>query len=143
MSVPTPDLATRLRDRGQRVTSQRVVLHEVLRTLDRHVSADEVLRAAAPRLPGLSRPTVYATLELFEGLGLVRRVVTPTMGGAVLYDPRTDEHDHLVCRRCGRVADLEGAVDATAALDAAARAGARPERADVVVSGLCRECAGA
>src|ERR671932_788421 len=67
-------LATVLRAGGHRMTSQRLVLHRVLAELGRHASAEEIARASAERLPGLSLPTVYATLELFEDLGLVRRV---------------------------------------------------------------------
>jgi Fe2+ or Zn2+ uptake regulation protein len=135
----TCDLVSLLRQRGQRVTSQRLVLDAVLAELDRHVTAEEVLRAAEDRLPGLSLPTVYATLDLFEELDLVRRV--PTGGGAVLYDPRADEHHHLVCRSCGAVVDVEASVDPAPALAAARAAGARADRADVVLSGVCAECA--
>src|SRR5258708_27242777 len=85
-------LVAELRSRGQRVTSQRLVIGRLLRELDRHVTADEVLRRASERLPGMSLPTVYATLDLLVGLGLARRV---TVGGPVLYDPRTRDHAHL------------------------------------------------
>jgi len=63
-----------LHERGQRVTPQRLVINRALRELDRHVTADEVLAAVARRLPNVSLPTVYSTLELFEELGLVHRV---------------------------------------------------------------------
>jgi Fe2+ or Zn2+ uptake regulation protein len=135
----TCDLVSLLRERGQRVTSQRLVLDAVLAELDRHVTAEEALRAAEQRLPGLSLPTVYATLELFEELGIVRRV--PAVRGPVLYDPRTDDHHHLVCRACGAVVDLELAVDPAPAAAAAHAAGAVAERTDVVVAGLCAACA--
>ena len=132
-------LAQTLRARGQRVTSQRLVLHRVLAELGRHVSAEEVHDAAAPMLPGLSLPTVYATLGLFEELGLVRRL---SLGGeAVLFDPRADEHHHVSCRRCGRVEDLEVSVDDRAVLRRAGATGFAPDRMQVVVVGLCADCA--
>jgi Fe2+ or Zn2+ uptake regulation protein len=133
------ELIDALRERGLRVTPQRLILHRVLAELGRHATADEILSAAGERLPNVSAPTVYATLELFEELGLVRRV--PVDGGPVLYDPRADEHHHLACRSCGRVVDLDATVDATPALRAARRAGARPERADLLLTGLCPDCA--
>jgi Fe2+ or Zn2+ uptake regulation protein len=140
---PDPDtidrrLAERLRARGRRVTSQRVVLQRALHELGRHASAEEVLRATEDRLPGLSLPTVYATLELFEELGLVRRVAAGA--GPVLYDPRTDGHAHFRCRACGAVTDLDARPDATAARRAARRAGHDPEAVEVVVGGLCAAC---
>jgi Fe2+ or Zn2+ uptake regulation protein len=133
-------LVAALRERGQRVTSQRLVIHRLLRELDRHVTAEEVLRRAGERLPGMSLPTVYATLDLLADLGVARRV---SVGGPVLYDPRTEDHAHLRCRSCGRVQDLEVAVDAAPALAAARAAGFAPDAAEVVVEGLCADCAAA
>src|SRR2546422_381664 len=123
-------LARTLRERGQRVTSQRLVLHRVLTDLGRHVSAEEVYEAAAPLLPGLSLPTVYATLGLFEELGVVRRL---SVGGdAVLFDPRADDHHHVTCSRCGRVEDLDISVDDHAVLRSAGKTGFAPDRMQVI-----------
>ena len=135
---PEPGLPERLRARGQRVTSQRLVIHEAVRDLGRHATADEVLGAVSRRLPGVSLPTIYATLELLEELGLVRRVNVGA--GPALWDPRTEHHHHLACRRCGRVEDLDADLDADAPLAAARRAGFEPERAELLVSGLCARC---
>jgi Fe2+ or Zn2+ uptake regulation protein len=131
-------LIAALRDGGHRVTSQRLVLHRVLRELGRHASAEEVLRAAAPRLPGLSLPTVYATLDLFEQLGVARRI--DGAGSAVLYDPRTDAHQHFRCRRCGRVVDVDAAVDERRLAAAARAAGLQVEGVEVTLRGLCADC---
>jgi Fe2+ or Zn2+ uptake regulation protein len=138
--TPTNDaeLSAALRARGQRVTSQRLILHRTLRELDRHATAEELLRAAEDRLPNLSLPTIYATLELFEELGVVRRIAGGP--GPVLWDPRPEEHQHFACRRCGRVLDLDVRVRATAALDAARSAGHAPESAQLLVVGVCDDC---
>jgi Fe2+ or Zn2+ uptake regulation protein len=130
-------LVAALRARGQRVTSQRLVIHRLLREIDRHVAAEEILRRADERLPGVSLPTVYATLDLLADLGLARRV---SVGGPVLYDPRTEDHAHLRCRTCGAVADLELELDPAPALAAARAAGFVPEAAQVVVEGVCARC---
>ena len=124
-----------------RVTPQRVLIHRAVRELDRHVTADEVLAAVSERLPNASLPTVYSTLELLEELGMVRRLAARS--GAALYDPRIDEHQHLVCRNCGRVEDLDVPVDSVHALRAARRRGFEPRNAELVVSGLCGDCAAA
>src|SRR3954447_12025197 len=141
--TPTPDQAAddRLvaapRERGQRVTSQRLIIGRLLRELDRHVTAEEVLRRASEQLPGVSLPTVYATLDLLTELGEARRV---SVGGPVLYDPRVEDHVHLRCRVCGRVEDLEVDVDTTRALKAARATGFDAEGAELVVEGRCAEC---
>jgi Fe2+ or Zn2+ uptake regulation protein len=132
------ELAELLRERGLRATSQRVVMHRLLRERNRHVSAEELLSEASERLPGVSLPTVYATLELFEDLGIVTRVNGG--GGTLLWDTRSDAHHHMICRRCGRIEDMETPLDLERARRSAARSGFQPDRAEVVVSGLCRRC---
>lgn len=132
------ELSELLRERGLRATSQRVVMHRLLRDRDRHVSAEELLAEAGERLPGVSLPTVYATLELFERLGIVRRVNGG--GGTLLWDTRAEAHGHMICRSCGRIEDLDAPLDLERARRSAARAGFAPDQAEVVVSGLCRDC---
>ena len=132
-------LAGKLRDRGLRVTPQRLVIHRALCGHSQHMTAEQLLASVSDVLPGTSLPTVYSTLELLEGLELVRRVGTGN--GAVVFDSRVEPHAHTVCRRCGAMADLEGAA---APDDALARAGATgfvPDHAQLVVWGLCRSCA--
>jgi Fe2+ or Zn2+ uptake regulation protein len=134
------ELAQRLRARGQRVTSQRLVINRLLRERDRHVTADEVFTAVSHTLPGTSLPTVYATLELFEQLGIVRRVHAG--GNAVLFDTRTTDHHHLVCKSCGNVEDLDAPIELTPALKSAKATGFTPEHASLVVEGTCAACKG-
>ena len=135
--VPAPELSERLRAAGLRVTSQRLVLHGALAALGRHATADEVLRAATPRLPGLSRPTVYATLERLARLGVVRRVAA---GGAVRWDPGLEPHAHVACADCGALSDVPGSADAAALERAATEAGFEVLTVDVVLHGRCAAC---
>jgi Fe2+ or Zn2+ uptake regulation protein len=142
-TAPTPAeldarLIAALRERGQRVTSQRLVIHRVLHELDAHVTAEEVLGAVADKLPGVSLPTVYATLELLAEVGAVRQVPLPS--GAAVFDSRVEPHQHVRCRRCGAVQDLEVAVDDGAARAAAERHGYADVDAALVLSGVCAAC---
>jgi Fe2+ or Zn2+ uptake regulation protein len=144
--MPTPtdqhldaELGTLLRERGLRVTLPRLVVHRHVRRAQAHVTPEQVHSQLARVHPGLSPATIYSTLDLLDELGLVRRVSTPR--GHTVYDARTEPHHHLVCRRCGRVEDVDGAVEADEVEAAARAAGFRPERAEVQLSGLCRECA--
>jgi Fe2+ or Zn2+ uptake regulation protein len=132
-------LVAKLRERGLRVTSQRIVIHRTLCAQAQHLTAEQILKSVSDVLPGTSLPTVYATLELLEELGLIRRVGTGT--GAVLFDSRVDPHAHTVCRRCGATADLEDAQAGQRALARAREAGFSPDHAQLVVWGLCERCA--
>jgi hypothetical protein len=53
----------------------------------------------------------------------------------------SDDHHHLVCRRCGRVEDIDTPLDLEGARRSAKRMGFAPDHAEVVVSGLCAACA--
>jgi Fe2+ or Zn2+ uptake regulation protein len=140
-SMPPPStdelFRTALRARGHRVTPQRLAMAAVLRDLDHHATVDELHGMVSARVPGISLPTVYSTLELLEELGAVRRVVND--GGTALFDARTDEHHHAICRRCGLVVDIEASTDRRV-LDAARSAGFAPDDAQVVVRGTCAAC---
>jgi Fe2+ or Zn2+ uptake regulation protein len=135
------ELTALLRARGQRVTSQRLVILRELRRRRRHATAEEILEAVRPDLPGTSLPTVYASLDLLGELGLVRKLDVGV--GVSLYDGRTDPHQHMVCRACGCVEDLDGQLRARPLLRTAAGTGFVPERAELVIHGLCARCAAA
>jgi Fe2+ or Zn2+ uptake regulation protein len=142
MAQPADEqLIAALRARGHRVTLPRLVVHRQLRRAGGHVTAEQVSSQLARDVPSLSPATVYATLDLLDDLGFVRRISTP--GGATVYDVRRDPHHHLVCHRCGGLEDLDAEVDASAASAAAARAGFRVEHVELQLSGLCRRCAAA
>ena len=127
-----------LRERGQRVTPQRLAIARTVRELDRHTTAETVFGRVSEQMPGVSLPTVYATLDLLEELGLVRRV--PTEAGTAVYDPRTEDHHHLVCRECGEIMDVDAPVDRAELLAAAQTLGFAADDAQVVVRGVCARC---
>ena len=133
------ELVELLHGRGQRATPQRLVILRELARRGRHATAEEIRGAVRTQLPGTSTPTVYATLELLVELGLARRIDTGT--GAALYDPRIDGHQHIVCRRCRCVDDIDGELDTARLLSAAEAAGFHADCAELVISGLCADCA--
>ena len=134
-------LTDALRAHGHRVTTQRLLLHRYLAEQKHHATADQTYRAIAHRLPNVSVQTIYATLELFEELGIVRRVLSPT--GVTVFDSREAPHHHVACRSCGRLADVDVEVDTSAAVTASLAHGFTPDSASVTVLGLCADCAGA
>ena len=126
MDSVTDELTTALRERGMRVTPQRVVVHRALTEL-----------GVTDRLPSVSLPTIYATLDLLEELGMVRRV---QRAGTTLFDPRVDSHHHLVCTSCGSIEDLDSVLDTGSLERAARRHGFEHERIEAVIHGRCAGC---
>jgi Fe2+ or Zn2+ uptake regulation protein len=132
------DFEQRLRERGLRVTPQRILIHRAFTELGRHATAEEVLARVEPWLPNASLPTVYAALELFEEMGIAHRVAAGST--SALWDPRPEAHHHLICRSCGVVEDLDVQIEAAGALRAARRRGFRAESSELIVSGVCQRC---
>lgn len=133
------ELIAALRAGGRRVTVPRLLVHRHVRRRDAHLTAEQVHAELAPAMPSLSPATVYATLDLLDELGFIRRISTP--GASTVYDSRTDAHHHVICRGCGRIEDLYAPVDAAEAARAAARAGFTVDHGELQLSGLCAACA--
>ena len=103
-----PPLAQQLRSRGLRLTSQRQRVLAAVAALE-HGTPEEIhARLREEAGPGGAAPdtsTVYRTLEVLEGLGLVRHAHLSDR--APTYHSVSDhEHFHLVCRNCGRVVSV-------------------------------------
>jgi Fur family ferric uptake transcriptional regulator len=90
---------------GTRVTGQRAVILDIIRTGKGHLDADEIYRQAREKLPHLSLSTVYRTLQKFKKLELIDELhLDDTIHH---YEVRkTAEHHHLVCLGCGRVIEF-------------------------------------
>ena len=93
------------RQAGLPVTTQRrAVFEEILHRTD-HPTADQLYRAVHGALPQISRMTVHRILGTFVSLGLVTKACHP--GSAARFDPKLQQHHHLVCMDCGRIIDVE------------------------------------
>jgi Fe2+ or Zn2+ uptake regulation protein len=124
---------------GLRVTPQRQCIFEIL-VEGHHPTIEAVHDAVVARMPTVSLATVYQALHDLESLGEVRLV---HLGADRLrVDTRTDAHVDLVCRRCGTVQDADLGVPLDALL-AGKPAGFVVETSpEIVVRGLCEQCAG-
>jgi Fur family peroxide stress response transcriptional regulator len=87
------------------LTIQRRQILEVLLGRTDHPSADQVFEAVQARLPGISRTTVYRVLNTLVRLGVIRMVCNP--GASVRFDPKLEQHHHLVCLYCGKMSDWD------------------------------------
>ena len=124
---------------GRRMTPQRAVLLEIIQDSSDHLDAEEIYRRARDRGEKLSLSTVYRTLGLLKNLDLVDEL--HLWDEHHHYESRTSqEHSHLMCRRCGRIAELSGdVVDKIRAL-AGQQEQFQIERAQVDFVGLCSVC---
>jgi len=101
-------LRTELKKRNQRMTAQRdIVLKSFIEAETDHLSADEAYRKVMEKNCRISKATVYRTVELLAGLGLLRRIVF--RDGIIRYElvkKGEHHHHHVVCNRCGSVVEF-------------------------------------
>lgn len=94
-----------LRSHDLKVTPQRLLVYSILVNSKHHLSVDEVYSEVLRTLPSVSRATVYATLECFKTHNLVKDIrIDPTRS---FFETRTDWHHHFLCKKCGKVFDVE------------------------------------
>lgn len=127
-----------LRASGYRMTPQRMAILHVLHHADGHLSPTEVYARASRDIPGLTEPTVYRTLEFLADNGLVRS--THTGGGHLAYEIATEDHHHLVCRKCGGELQIDHASLETVYAELEASSGFRLIDSHMTFFGLCPDC---
>ncbi len=97
---------TRMKEDGLRCTSERIaVLQEIYRS-DTHLDADELFVKLKNRGVGISRATVYHTLDLLLKFHLVSRT---DLGHKHTHYEKAygvENHLHMVCSECGKVIEI-------------------------------------
>ena len=93
-----------LEDTSLRITKQRQVILEELRSVTSHPTADDMYDMVRRRLPNVSLGTVYRNLEILAESGVVQKI---DIGGTKKrFDGNVEVHYHLRCVVCGRVDDV-------------------------------------
>jgi Fur family transcriptional regulator, stress-responsive regulator len=126
---------------GLQITAQRLA---VLRAVSGrpHGTADDIDQVVRTELGAVSRQAVYDALAVFTEKGLVRRI--QPAGSPARYEARVgDNHHHLICRICNRMADVDCAVGDAPCLTAADSSGYEIDEAEVIYWGRCPECVAA
>lgn len=130
-----------------RKTIQQEIICDTIKCMTNHPSSDDVYKAVHDRYPTIGRATVYRVLNRLADKGEIRKISMP--GSADRFDFRTDEHSHLLCRKCGRVfdADFTEAYDLLKQLDEFLQSnhidrldGFEVDGAALYYYGYCQEC---
>jgi len=101
-----------LRARGERITTPRRAVIELLASTHEHLTVDEIADRLHVVHPSIAPSTVYRTLEALQAWGMVERV---HRGQGATFFHLAQSHQHIVCEVCGTVADIPaGELDALA-----------------------------
>jgi Fur family transcriptional regulator, ferric uptake regulator len=122
--------ADRLREEGQRYTTQRQGLVDLLVEVEQPLTIPQLLE----RQPGLSQSSAYRNLAVLERAGVVHRIAgADGFARYELTEDLTGHHHHLICSTCGEVVDFEVSDEVERDLEVALHRAAR--RAGFHVSG--------
>jgi len=129
----------RLRERGQRWTSQRRALIEVMSGIDGHITGAELVERCRAIDPSTIPSTVYRTLDVLEELGLVRH--SHGADGREEYHVLPEiEHAHLYCTTCGESWDLAAGELSSLAQRLGESRRFTVDVAHLTISGTCGVC---
>ena len=95
-----------LRDRGQRVTSERLALFDEIFSQHGHLDAEALLASMTARGLKISRATVYRNLDLLVECGMARKQRLGQSRFLYEHVHSGQQHDHLICTGCGRVVEF-------------------------------------
>ena len=123
---------------AMRMTPQRAAVLSAIESFAGAFTAVEVYDRARKTHSALGLATVYRTLELLRGAGLVRALAGAE--GAVYVRCHPGHHHHLVCVSCGSVEETE-LCGAPAPSVLKRRHGFRAETHELDVYGVCARCA--
>jgi Fur family ferric uptake transcriptional regulator len=132
------DLVERLRAAGYKITPPRLAVLDVIRREGEHLNPNEIFEQAKVIHPEIGRATVYRTLELLTGLGIVRPIYVGDSGPT--YIRAEGGHHHLVCSTCGRIEDFDQCVADEMAESLSVRFGFQIHSHLLEFYGLCAEC---
>ncbi|MCD8182356.1 MAG: transcriptional repressor [Bacteroides sp.] len=99
------DVVKRLQTHNIKPSVQRIAIMNYLMEHRTHPTVDEIYTALSPSIPTLSKTTVYNTLKLLSEQGAAQTLTIDERN--TCYDADTTPHAHFLCKRCGRIYDLE------------------------------------
>ena len=142
MAATTETLTDRMRAKGLRMTSQRLILADLLETADEHLDAERVYQLARRKDPKIHRATVYRTLNTLKRLGLVDELdLMHVTGDRHFYEIRPSIfHIHLVCMRCGAVEEPSGPFWQDLKVRVMEETAFKPEVVRLEMGGTCTAC---
>jgi len=106
--VPTTSLERRCERKGLRMTVQRRVILGVLDRAADHPSAVEIHRRAREEDASISLATIYRTIAILEGAGIIERHMFQS-DSAHYEVAHAGEHDHLIDVASGEVVEFSDA----------------------------------
>ena len=131
-------IITQLKERGLKVTPQRLAIIEVLlEKRDSHPGARLVFEEAKKKRKSLSLSATYATLSELSRLGIIKTLQFDKMENR--YEGNLEEHINLICERCKKILDYKAPITVDHR-KVAKKTGFSVTDTRLEYYGYCREC---
>lgn len=132
------ELITLLKERGYRITPQRLELIRIIAASKGHPSASQIYETMKTQFPSMSQATVYNTLALLKEMNQVLEI---DLHGDSHYDGnRPEQHPHVICMKCNRIMDGDWDFDHTVISSIEQKTGFKIIRSQIAFFGLCSDC---
>jgi len=103
MNVSSSEIQLKLKDRGLKVTPQRIAVLEAIYELNNHPTAENIIEYIRKIHPGIASGTVYKVLDVLVENQLIKKVKTER--DIMRYDGILEHHHHLYCSECDKIED--------------------------------------
>jgi Fur family ferric uptake transcriptional regulator len=141
-AITRPSLMKQLASRGVRITAQRRLLVGIIQDSPKHLDAARLLEIARKRDGDIDRATVYRTIALLKGHGLIDELdLMHIEGEKHYYEAKTNrDHCHMACFRCGAIMEYASSSFEKLKEEMAAQSGFQIRVARLEMGGFCRQC---
>jgi Fur family peroxide stress response transcriptional regulator len=129
----------RLKDRGMRITPQRLEVLRILAWSEGHPSVEDIHQQVTKVFPTTSLATTYKTVALLKELDEVLELGFGD--GSNRYDGHKPyPHPHVICTRCKKILDPDLSMLTDMAEEVARETGFRIQTHRLDFFGLCPQC---
>ncbi len=97
------EISKKLKEKGLRVTPQRLAILEAIIELANHPTADNIIGFIKEHHPNIATGTVYKVLDALVDNGIIHRVKTDK--DIMRYDAVTENHHHLYSAESNKIED--------------------------------------
>ncbi len=126
------------RERGVKITHQRLEIYRELASTGEHPDALVLHRRIRKRMPTVSLDTVYRNLRMLESHGIIS--IVGMSHERLRFDANMEPHHHFNCAACSRIIDFQSEQAGATKWPAEAEACGKPLSVRFEVRGLCKNC---
>jgi Fur family peroxide stress response transcriptional regulator len=136
---PINSVIIRLRERGYRLTPQRMTVLKTLIGSQEHLSVEEIYERIRIDYPMTGLATIYKTVALLKEMGVISEL--NLSGSNTRYDGSNNgPHPHFVCDVCHAIIDLDNGILKDLAETVAERSGYQIVKTRLDFFGTCPNC---